>query len=647
MPSRVANCPNCGGQVEFKAGASLLAVCPYCASAVARVGDDITELEILGQVAPLADLGSPLSLGTSGKYKGRGFTLVGQLQLDHGQGPWNEWYAAFDTGHWGWIAEAQGQVYITFAKDVSGLPQFSQARVGARFTADGHSMVVVEQRRAKFLTAQGELPFAVAPGKYFNYADVQGAEGMFGTIDYGTGQVAEALFLGEALNYEQLFDKATLRDVEPGQAAGAVGLNCPNCGSGVELRAPDDAQRVACGTCGSLLDCSKGNELFLLTAAKRPGPEPLLAVGSVGKLSGIKWTIYGHLERSVSYDGVRYFWEEYLLHGGVKEGYRWLTCSDGHWTWVDPVHAGDVQPAGARGAKFGADTFRHFQSASARVDSLRGEFYWKVAIGERVATHDYIKPPRVLSRELAAEEVSWSLGSYLQPEEVQEAFGLKKALPSPTGVAPHQPNPHSRPLKGMMMAGAAMSLLLILVAGLMMVTSKNAVVLNQEWPVVSPTPAKGVAQTTKKHVGTKIQSQPFTLSGRSNLALKLISDVNSGWLFLDGEVFDLTSNRTHRVGIQVKYQSGYSGGTSWARGGKSRVVFLGDLPAGQYIFRGTPEWTAWGKAPTRFAIEAREDVFIGSHAVAIFFLLWILPLLKAMQYYGFEKRRWAESDHVG
>ena len=47
----------------------------------------------------------------------RGFTLVGRLQLDYGQGPWNEWYAAFDDGDWGWVAEAQGKVSTPDARE--------------------------------------------------------------------------------------------------------------------------------------------------------------------------------------------------------------------------------------------------------------------------------------------------------------------------------------------------------------------------------------------------------------------------------------------------------------------------------------------------------------------------------------------------
>ena len=312
---------------------------------MARVGDDVTELEILGQVAPLADLGSPLSLGTSGRYEKRGFTLVGRLQLDYGLGPWNEWYAAFDDGQWGWVAEAQGRVYVTFPTAAAGLPGYADARVASQFTVGDHLLTVTERRRAKFLAAEGELPFAARPGDNVYYCDVEGPDGIFGTLDYASSSSThpDALFLGRQVDYEALFDRSVLKDRAPGQAGGSVALNCPHCGAGVELRAPDEAQRVTCSACDSLLDCSRGQELFLLTASRRGGPEPMIALGAQGELHGRTWTLFGHLTRSVTFEGIRYQWEEYLLRDERRGGYRWLLYNDGHWTWIDPVHAGDVQ----------------------------------------------------------------------------------------------------------------------------------------------------------------------------------------------------------------------------------------------------------------------------------------------------------------
>jgi len=61
-----ANCPSCGGQVQFTAGSTIVVVCPYCRSAIARTDRG---LEDIGKVAEIADSESPLKLGLKGTYK--------------------------------------------------------------------------------------------------------------------------------------------------------------------------------------------------------------------------------------------------------------------------------------------------------------------------------------------------------------------------------------------------------------------------------------------------------------------------------------------------------------------------------------------------------------------------------------------------
>ena len=62
MSVLVANCPSCGAPVEFKSGQSIVVICSYCRSAVARTD---RELKDLGKVAELVETGSPLD--ASGK----------------------------------------------------------------------------------------------------------------------------------------------------------------------------------------------------------------------------------------------------------------------------------------------------------------------------------------------------------------------------------------------------------------------------------------------------------------------------------------------------------------------------------------------------------------------------------------------------
>ena len=73
-----AQCPTCGGPIEFKVGSSFLVVCPHCKSAIARTD---RELKDLGKVAALADTESPLRVGLSGKYFSHPFTITGRAQL--------------------------------------------------------------------------------------------------------------------------------------------------------------------------------------------------------------------------------------------------------------------------------------------------------------------------------------------------------------------------------------------------------------------------------------------------------------------------------------------------------------------------------------------------------------------------------------
>ena len=78
MSVLAANCPTCGGPIEFTAGSTIVIVCPYCRSAVARTDRG---LEDLGKVAEVVESGSPLRLGLKGEYKGAKFELTGRAQL--------------------------------------------------------------------------------------------------------------------------------------------------------------------------------------------------------------------------------------------------------------------------------------------------------------------------------------------------------------------------------------------------------------------------------------------------------------------------------------------------------------------------------------------------------------------------------------
>src|SRR5436305_12091143 len=157
----VANCPSCGGPITFAIGSSAVVICDYCHTVVARTD---VGLEDLGKVSALIDTGSPLRRDLPGKYRGTGFRLVGRTQMRHEMGGvWDEWYAAFDDGRWGWLAEAQGKYYLTFTTAAKGLPPFGQIALGGRLG----DLVVQEIGTATLISGEGEIPWRVEPGSTY------------------------------------------------------------------------------------------------------------------------------------------------------------------------------------------------------------------------------------------------------------------------------------------------------------------------------------------------------------------------------------------------------------------------------------------------------------------------------------------------
>ena len=72
-----ANCPSCAAPIEFKAGSTIVLVCPFCRSAVSRTDRGLDDL---GKVAEIMDSESPLKLGLKGTFSGHKFELTGRAQ---------------------------------------------------------------------------------------------------------------------------------------------------------------------------------------------------------------------------------------------------------------------------------------------------------------------------------------------------------------------------------------------------------------------------------------------------------------------------------------------------------------------------------------------------------------------------------------
>lgn len=458
MKVRTANCPACAGPVQFRASSSLVTICEFCHSVVAR-GDK--QPEDHGKVADLAETKSPLMLGMNGRFRDRRFEVVGRVQYLHPSGAtWNEWYLLFGGETWGWLAEAQSRLNLMFEKRLKDnvvLPAFENVQLGQTFDLLKGKFTVSEKGTAQVRSAEGEIPWAVRPGLEHRYADLRGDEKGFATLDYGK-QVA-TVFVGVAVNAEELQltgkDGLVANDSIP---VGALQINCPKCAGALTLHAPDETLRVACPNCNALLDADHGKLQFLQTLAHKQ-TKPAIPLGAQGTLKGERYTAIGYMERYVLYQGEAYPWTEYLLHNPTK-GFRWLVSNSGHWSFVEPLDFPTTSATKDR-VHFQGRAFRKYDEGTAHVRYVVGEFPWRVTVGETVQTQDFIAPPNMISIEhsfqiksghnpkdanrdsrnsLVAEEINVSMGTYLPIEELEQAFGLKD-LKRPWGVGTIQPAP--------------------------------------------------------------------------------------------------------------------------------------------------------------------------------------------------------------
>jgi uncharacterized Zn finger protein (UPF0148 family) len=646
MSVLVANCPACGAPVEFKSGQSIVVICNYCRSAVARTDRDLRDL---GKVAELVETGSPLDIGVRGTWRDIPFELTGRAQLGHEMGgQWDEWYATFSNQWLGWLAEAQGRFYLTFQylipENVS-LPSFDQLQLGQ--TVSGlpwpTPLMVAETGRATALGAKGEIPYLLTPGETYYYADLSGPNSAFGTLDYN--ETPPLVFLGQQVTLAELGITSTRAPEREQRQIDAAHLGCPNCGGPLELRAPDKTERVTCPNCNSLLDVNQG-QLKFLKALEEPSFQPVILIGSTGDVPEGKMTVIGAMSRSVTIEGTKYFWGEYLLYN-PQIGFRWLVHSDNHWNYVQAVPPGEVAEI-ARSVSFRGKSYRIFQDAPAVVESVMGEFYWKVEAGEEVRGVDYVSPPYMLSKEVttvylpdstepgktrATGEINWSLGTYVTPAQIEKSFGLS-GLTRPSVIAPNQPYRYKWIYKyWILMIVAA----LVIAFGTFITSGSTREVFSQ---TVNFQPLPNAD-------GTRVFfSEPFELAGRRNIRITGQSPVQNTWVYLEGDLINDETGVVQSFPIDISYYQGVEDGESWTEGAQKDSTDTSSMPGGKYVLRLEGQWEKWQGAAT-VVVRIEQNVTNGFNLILLLIALSIIPIIMGIYHISFERRRWAESMFSG
>jgi len=520
---------------------------------------------------------------------------------------------------------------VTF-KVASDAPSREQLQLGGP-ALDG--LTVAEIGIAELISAEGELPWTPDAGASYEYADLTSGDRRFATIDYS--EEPPVVFKGVETTLPELgITGGEIRATR----AGVVALNCPSCGGALTLQAPDQAERVWCPYCGAGSNVSNGKLKFFKKLEKKP-IEPVIALGAKGTIDGDEYVVAGFMQRAVTFDQ-DYFWIEYLLFNRDK-GFRWLVESDYHWSFVTPLRPGEVQdptPLGhSRTVHYDGREYKIFQTARARVTYVVGEFYWKVMVDERVDTVDYVSPPFGISKEITtsgAQEIAYSHARYMTGDEVSKAFGLGR-LRSPYNVGPMQPFTGPKLLG----PGVAMIVLLLIAAIFLAFALPNREVLNHSYDLGAEPP---ILEGTDP--GRVIFSEPFELSGNSNLEISTNASIDNSWVSVVGDLVEEKTSALYSFETPLEYYSGYEDGEHWSEGSRQKTVHLSRPDKGRYTLRLETMWEH-GKMPPTVTVRIREGVFRWPYFILAFVVIAIFPVGAVAHQLSFESQRWKEANPYG
>jgi ribosomal protein L37AE/L43A len=633
-----ASCPSCGAPVVFQSAASIFAVCEYCQSTLVRHDQ---ALEDIGKMAALVEDRSPLQIGAEGSYGGVHFALIGRIQIKYSQGIWNEWYLMFDDMRTGWLSEAGGEYVVSFIEHVQEvLPAFVDLKISQRFVMASRPWTVTNIENAECIAGQGELPFKVGAGYPLPTVDLRSnakTGPTFATLDYS--ETPPLLFLGEPV----VFDALKMNNLRSGMAIPSASVQaqvfrCPSCGSPMSARSKEIIA-VGCASCGAVVDTADASHKLLSKALslRDEQAKPRIPLGSKGELEGKPVEVIGFLVKQTTIEGISYNWREYLL-AGDNATYRWLTEYNGHWNTADvlshpPASSGAMELADVQ---FSGQKFKHFSSTpSAKVIQVAGEFTWRVRVGESNQVVDYVAPPLMLSRESTDNELSWSLGNYVEPEIIRAAFKLSAALPEPLGVYANQPNPweatHKRVCGNFWKFGLVATLLQLIFVFILGGTSllRQTVEFSQNMAEDS--------LTTKEF---EIRGKPRKITVRNTTSL------DNNWIGLEIMLVNKASGQAWPAAREIAYYYGRDGGESWSEGNREdEVVFL-NIPAGTYYLTVDPDLAPENSTPVRDTIEVFSGGSGWSNYVMVMIFLIIFPIFTRLRLAAFEAKRWSESDHA-
>ncbi|MBI0182153.1 DUF4178 domain-containing protein [Snodgrassella sp. W8158] len=451
------SCPSCGAEIGIRSATAVTAVCGYCHSVLLVNQNKL--LQSGRHSAVLNDL-SPLQIGTTGKWQGKSFILIGRIQVHYEAGLWNEWHALLEDGSSAWLSETNDRFAFTRLQPASAgeekLPEFSSLKVGKTFfkyQSRRYAVADIHKTSRGQYVAEGELPVSLPNSETALVADCRNGLS-FITLDYSSGQQQPEVFAGRGVTLKSLKLQNTRRKEQIRSQAGYVKGStkrgkCPSCGGEI-LWVSGVTDYVLCQYCHGQMDMSEDAALQKNVSEKREWYERQLTIkiGSKARINNEDWWVLGAMilvelpvqiafpdvplyvqvmrEETEEEDGLG--WTEYLLYS-PRKGFLWLLeLENNQWAMAStlddwPILNGPLQPLDLK-----REDIPFLYDYAAHVMYAAGAFYWQVAPGDRMYYIDYGCKAHKLSTTLTDNEQSWSVVSTIPASLVAAWFQNDKNI---------------------------------------------------------------------------------------------------------------------------------------------------------------------------------------------------------------------------
>ncbi|WP_207431268.1 DUF4178 domain-containing protein [Sabulibacter ruber] len=414
---------------------------------------------------------------------------------------------------------------------------------------------------------------------------------------------------------------------------------CPNCRKPIQLYTYAQAKTVACAVCSRLSEVQERG-LVQIQAIDKEKQEPLIPIGTEGRIKGILYKVVGFLVYKEQ--NYKYRWREYVLFNPVH-GYAFLSEYDGHWTFFRFIS--DISNGAKRNTAslhYNGSDFKLYNKYRSQVLYAQGEFFWEIT-KDNSEYIEYVSPPYMLTLSVNKVEQTWMLGEHMEPETVQETFSIAAPMPYKIDVGAVEPFSQNFSLDFVSKIAGIAAALLLLIQVVLTIFHQNKVLLDKTFTVTEE--AGRVSLVPVPGPTVEIGS---SFLGSTNLQVFLSAPVTNTWFATGISLLNVKTGREYYVELGVEYYHGYEDGEHWTEGDSRTNQILSSIPHGTYqvYLQPSRETMAYGTTlPETFDLKMVQDVPIWSNFWITLLLLAAVPIVQAMRHYSFEKSRWMNSDY--